>query len=264
MLEECIRSLTFQTLLPKLVLIVDDGSPDLRVSQEIIRLSEKFPEIDIQYLKLPLKPKPNLDTVGRTWKAAWNKLKSDSDWKYFGMLDADTRIMENYYESIISELEQNPKIGCASGAIKIKSESDEYIEKINVGAKIGRKDARGSGKVIRRTLLTQVENDFPEVDWDTWINTKAKVKGFKCPQIDNVFMYQERPTTRVAGKDHFRNGRLTYHFGYNPILLIMKMILAKKGAFSILRGYNDARRKKWKLKDKEVRQYFGWRFFLHF
>ncbi len=68
-------------------------------------------------------------------------------------------------------------------------------------------------------------------------------------------MYQERPTTHVPGKDHFRKGRLTYHFGYNPIILILKMILAKKGAISILRGYLQARKEKWKLNDKEVRKY---------
>ncbi|MHA2247511.1 MAG: glycosyltransferase family 2 protein [Candidatus Hodarchaeales archaeon] len=264
MLEDCIVSLTKQTRLPKHVLIVDDGSPNPGVFQEIDQLSQKYPILNITGLRLPLKNKPNLDTVGRTWKEAWFKFIRDKKYAYFGMLDADTRLHENYYEVIITEMENNSKIGCASGAIIIKSGLSEYIEKINVGAKVGRKDARGSGKIIRTSLLFKVENDFPEVDWDTWINTKVKIHKMKSPQIDNVYMYQERPTTRVAGKDHYRNGRLTYHFGYNPILLALKMILAKKGAISILRGYLNARKDNWKLKDKEVRKYFGWRFFFHF
>ena len=264
MLEDCIISLATQTMLPKQVLIVDDGSPNPGVVQEIDRLSVKYSDLNIKCLRLSLKPEPNLDTVGRTWKEAWFEIKKDKKIAYFGMLDADTRLLENYYEVVISEMERNNKIGCASGAFIIKSGTTEYIEKINVGAKVGRKDARGSGKVIRTSLLSTIENYFPEVDWDTWINTRAKIHNLKSPQIDNVFMYQERPTTRVAGKDHFRNGRLTYHFGYNPILLFLKMILAKKGALTILRGYLNARRENWKLKDGEVRKYFGWRFFLHF
>lgn len=264
MLEDCTRALANQTLQPKKIIIVDDGSPDPRVTQEIKRLSQVYTSLNIECLTLSLKSKSNLDTVGRTWKEAWLSIKNQGIYDYFGMLDADTRILENYYEVIISEMEKNPQFGCVSGAIKVKAGSLEYVEKINVGAKVGRKDARGSGKVIRTNLLAKVENDFPEVDWDTWINTKVKIHGLKSPQIDNVFMYQERPTTRVAGKDHFRNGRLTYHFGYNPILLILKMILAKKGAISILRGYFHARKENWKLKDKEVRKYFGWRFFFHF
>lgn len=264
MLEGCIQTLAHQTLKPKQVIIVDDGSPDHRVSEEIRRLSNEYPQLNIQLLRLSLKPKPNLDNVGRTWREAWHKIKGDNLCHYFGMLDADTRLESNYYEVIISEMEQHPKIACTSGAIKIGRGTEEYVEDINIGAKVGRKDARGSGKVIRTTFLSTVEDNFPEVDWDTWINTKAKVRGFKSPQIDNVFMYQERPTTRVAGKDHFRNGRLTYHFGYNPILLLMKVILAKRGGLSIIRGYLAARKKKWRLKDNEVRKYFGWRFFFHF
>jgi glycosyltransferase involved in cell wall biosynthesis len=264
MLEGCIQSLAKQTYKPSQILIVDDGSPDQRVSDEIIRLDKEFSQLNIKLLRLPLKPQPNLDTVGRTWKEAWYKIKDDLSYSYFGMLDVDTRLEDEYYKKIITEMEDNPKIACASGAIIIRSKSNEYIEKINIGAKVGRTDARGSGKVIRTSFITNVEEDFPEVDWDTWINTKAKVRGFKSPQINSVLLYQERPTTRVAGKNHFRNGRLTYYFGYNPILLILKMILAKKGAITILKGYLDARKKKWRLKDTEVRKYFGWRFFLHF
>lgn len=263
MLEGCIQSLSRQTLKPTQIIIVDDGSPDPNLGNEISRLVKEYSGLNIQELRLPLKKKANLDTVGRTWREAWYKMKKDN-FDYFGMLDADTRLFNDYYEIIINKMKQNPKISCASGAIKIKSHSGEYIEKINFGAKFGRKDARGSGKVIRTAILAEIEDYFPEIDWDTWINTKVKIMGLKSPQIEDVFMYQERPTTRVAGKDHFRNGRLTYHFGYNPVLLLLKMILAKSGALTIMKGYLEARKNKWRLKDSEVRKYFGWRFFLHF
>lgn len=264
MLEGCIQSLVNQTLKPAQVIIADDGSPDPRVEEEVNRLISKHPQLNIRLLRLPLKQEPNLDTVGRIWKESWYEIQKNQEYDYFGMLDVDTRLEKDYYQLIIQIMDQQPKIACASGAIRIRSDTLEYTEQINIGAKIGRKDARGSGKVIRTSFIAEVEEDFPEVDWDTWINTKAKVRGFKSPQIDNVVMYQERPTTRVAGKNHFRNGRLTYHFGYNPILLLLKMVLANKGALFILRGYLDARKKKWKLKDEEVRKYFGWGFFLHF
>ena len=264
LLENCIKSINRQKIKPRKVIIVDDGSPNPKVSEEILHLSKEYSDLNIQLLKLPLKPKPDLDTVGRTWREAWFKVKNDVLCDYFGMLDSDTQLESNYYELIVSEMERNPKIACASGVFKIQTDIDEYVEEINIGAKIGRKDARGSGKVIRTSFLSEVEGDFPEVDWDTWINTKAKVRGFKSPQIDNVYMYQERPTSRVVGKDLFRNGRLTYHFGYNPALLLLKMLLAKRGALSILRGYLDARKQKWRLTDQEVRKYFGWGFFLHY
>ena len=265
MLADCITSLNGQMLQPKKIIVADDGSPHPNVQNEVNQLRQEFPELNIQLLKLPLKLEPNLDTVGRTWKEAWILLKESEDFTYFAMLDVDTRLEANYYDIIIQEMEKNPLLGCVSGTIKIRDVRGDYIEEINVGAKFGRRNARGSGKVIRTSLLRDIsDNEFPAVDWDTWINTKVKVKGYKCPQIDNIFMYQERPTTRVAGKDLYRNGRLTYHFGYNPLLLLIKMIIAKKGALEMFRGYLKARKANWKLEDEEVRKYFGWRFFLHF
>ena len=162
-------------------------------------------------------------------------------------------------------MNENPIIGCASGVIIVKDQMKEHTEKINIGAKFGRKDARGSGKVIRTSVLNSTPRKyFPEVDWDTWINTRAKINNLKASELSEVYMIQERPTTRVAKKDLYRNGRLTYHFGYNPILLLLKVILAGTGGIRILKGYWAARKEKWKLNDKEVRKYFGWKFFLHF
>ncbi|MFW9777488.1 MAG: glycosyltransferase family 2 protein [Candidatus Heimdallarchaeota archaeon] len=265
MLEECVQSLEKQTFQPEQILIVDDGSPDSGVRKEIERLSLTYSQLTIRFLRMPLKSAPNLDTVGRTFNSAWFEIRKGKNFDYLGTIDADTSLTESYYEVIIGEMERNPELGCVSGAIKILKNGEEYVEQINIGSKFGRRDARGSGKVIRTSLLSTIKDrDFPDIDWDTWINTKAKVRGYKTPQLDHVYMYQKRPTTRVAGKDLYRNGRLTFHFGYNPILLLLKVILAKRGALTFLRGYLDGRRENWRLTDKEVRKYFGWRFFFHF
>ncbi len=264
LLEEMVQSLMDQTLRPAKVIIIDDGSPIPEVFKEIKRLANRYPALNIESLRLPLKEEPNLDTVGRGLKKAWISIKS-KDFNYMSILDADARLDPQYYEIIILKMKMNPKIACASGVLIVQTAIKEYREQINIGAKVGRKDARGTGKVIRTSLLKTIEPDiFPDVTWDTWINTKAKIRKFKTPQVEETFFYTKRPTTRVAKKDLYRNGRLTYHFGYNPILLLMKVILAGRGGIKILKGYRDARKVKWQLKDKDVRKYFGWRFFLHF
>ncbi|MFX0184852.1 MAG: glycosyltransferase [Candidatus Hodarchaeota archaeon] len=264
LLEELVQSLKEQTLKPTRVIIIDDGSPIPEVLEEIKRLANSYQALNIESLRLPLKEEPDLDTVGRGLKIAWLSIKDD-DFEFVSILDADARPAPDYYETIVEEMNQNSKIACASGALVVKTEKKEYIEEINIGAKFGRKDARGTGKVIRTSFLRNINpDDFPDVTWDTWINTKAKIRKYKTPQIDKTFFYTKRPTTRVVKKDLYRNGRITYHFGYNPILLLMKMILAGKGGLQIWRGYRQAKKVKWQLKDREVRKYFGWRFFLHF
>ncbi|PWI48911.1 hypothetical protein CEE45_04055 [Candidatus Heimdallarchaeota archaeon B3_Heim] len=265
MLEELVKSLLEQTLVPDEVIIIDDGSPDPNVRVEIERLINKYPSLNLKLLQLSIKTVPNLDTVGRTFNTAWFELAKAARYDYVATLDADTRLEPYYYEKIITTMGNTPSLGCVSGIIVVKDQLNEYVEQINVGAKFGRKDARGSGKVIRSSLLESTPSEyFPEVDWDTWINTRAKIRKMKARELSEVYMIQERPTTRVAKKDLFRNGRLTYHFGYNPILLLLKTILAGFNGIKILKGYWSARKEKWKLKDKEVRAYFGWKFFLHF
>jgi len=263
-LEELAKSLMEQTLKPIKTIFIDDGSPDQRVLEEIKRLSEKYGELNIEPLVMPKKDEPNLDTIGRGLKKAWLSIK-DTDIDYLSIIDTDTRPSKHYYYKMIDILEKNPDYACASGVLVVKTEDDEYEEEINIGAKVGRKDARGAGKVIKTSFLKTIDlDDFPEVAWDTWINTKAKIRKFKAPQVDDTHFYTSRPTTRVVKKDLHRNGRLTYLFGYNPILLLMKVVLARTGGLTLLKGYFQARKNKWRLKDKEVRDYFGWKFFLHF
>ncbi|MHA2174288.1 MAG: glycosyltransferase family 2 protein [Candidatus Hodarchaeales archaeon] len=265
MLEDLIKSLLDQTLVPDEVIIIDDGSPDPDVRIEIERLIKEYPNLNLKMLNLSVKTEPNLDTVGRTFNTAWFELAKAANYDFIATLDADTRLEPHYYEKIISKMNELPSIGCASGIIIVKDKLKEYTEQINIGAKFGRKDARGSGKVIRASLLNSIPNEyFPEIDWDTWINTRSKINKMKSPELTDTYMIQSRPTTRVVQKDLFRNGRLTYHFGYNPILLLLKTILAGFKGIDILKGYWSARKEKWKLKDKEVRNYFGWKFFLHF
>ncbi|MHA2243687.1 MAG: glycosyltransferase [Candidatus Hodarchaeales archaeon] len=263
-LEDLVQSLVEQTLKPTRVIIIDDGSPNPEVLEETKRLAENYPELNIEPLRLPLKEKPDLDTVGKGLKIAWLKIK-DYDFDYVSILDVDAELDPKYYEIITQKMDKNPKIACASGALIVKTATKEYYEQINIGAKVGRRDARGTGKVIRTSLLRTIDPDlFPDVTWDTWINTKAKIRKFKTPQIDETYFYTNRPTTRVVKKDLYRNGRLTYYFGYNPIILVVKVVLAGKGGINILKGYWYARKEKWQLKDKEVRKYFGWKFFFHF
>ncbi len=264
LLDNLIQSLKEQTHIPDRLIIIDDGSPETKVLNEIERLSQEYPSLNIHPLGLPLKEKPDLDTVGVGLKKAWISIK-DRGFEYVSILDADAGLAPDYYKVIITALGNNLDLGCASGALIVKTEEREYLEDINIGAKVGRKDARGTGKVIRASLLHDIELEiFPDITWDTWINTKAKLKGLKSPQINETYFYTSRPTTRVMKKDLFRNGRLSYHFGYNPILVLMKIILAGTGGLKILKGYRSARKASWKLKDSDVRSYFGWKFFLHF
>ena len=259
-LQKVVQSLQEQALKPIKTIIIDDGSPDVKVGEEIMRLATIFPQLNIQPLRMEYKSEPDLDTVGLGFKKAWFS-EEFSDFDFVCLLDADMRLKRDYLLEITKIMEENPKLACASGGLVVK---EEYVEKINIGAKVGRKDARGAGKIISARFLSGIElKNFPDIAWDTWINTKAKINGYKAKEIDGIYAYVDRPTTRVAKKDLYRSGRLTYHFGYNPALVLLKTVLAGRGAIQFLKGYWNARKAKWQLEDKSVRKYFGWRFLFH-
>lgn len=268
-LKNILLNLEDQTKKPNKIVIIDDGSPNLEVISTIKKLKKEFRErLNIQSLRMPLKEMHDLDTVGIGLLEAWKKEKH-LYYDFISTIDLDTTLEPEYYEKIIQVFDDNPLLVCASGVLKIKTPFDEAgwswkPEYMNIGSKVGRKDARGTGKVIRGSWLNEIPlNLFPEVDWDTWINTRAKVECRKAKQIDNVAMFSFKPTTRVVKKDLYRSGRLSYHFGYNPLLVLMKTVLAGRGSKQFLKGYRKARKNIWILRDTEVRKFFGWRFMFH-
>lgn len=257
-LAKCLDSLANQTLLPDSVIIVDDGTPNdsvLLKFEEIIN-SRGITRMKLEYIQAAHPKKPNLDTVGKALLYAWlvkvsvqfNKPLYD----YVSIIDVDSLPTWVYYERILKKMEADSDLMCASGVIIV----NDKREKTRI------KDARGSGKVIRTDFLANIPlNLFPEITWDTWINTKAKLAGKKTRQIPGIYLYSTRRTTKLTPQGAFWAGRLAYHFGYNPLLLFGKILKRRKGVW---RGYQQAKHNQWRLPDPEVRKWFGWRYFFHF
>lgn len=290
-LDKIFQNLEKLTLKPSKIVVVDDGSPDLDPQNNWINdLRYKYRDtLNLDYYRSRIyKAKPDLNTVGQSMFIAYSTeiYRGGRKYDYISWMDLDTLFTKYYFQNIIHTMENNPELVCASGGLCVPkydmkgATPDEMIEElekgyerlapewrvenINVGASFRRKDARGSGKVVRNSFLMDIKSsDFPAVGWDTWINTRAKIEGFKAKQLNDTFYVSTQPTTRVKNLNPHRNGELTYHFGYNPLLVLMKTVLSKRKALEFLRGYRKARQMKWKLPDKEVRKFFGWRFLLH-
>lgn len=257
-LAKCVESLANQTLLPDCVVVVDDGTPNDSVILKTIEIIESrgLSRMKLEYCQAASPKKPNLDTVGKAILYAWlTKVTVQFDkpcYDYVSIIDVDSIPPTGYYERIIKAMNGNPDLVCASGIIQVGTK----VEKTRI------KDARGSGKVIRTDFLANIPlNLFPEVTWDTWINTKAKLAGKKTRQIIRISLYSTRRTTKLTPKGAFWAGRLAYHFGYNPLLVFGKILLRGK---DVWRGYQYAKQNHWILPDPEVRKWFGWRYWVHF
>lgn len=260
LLASCLESLAKQTEKPSSVIIVDDGTPNDSILDEYVNImiDGYLSDIPIEYCRAAESKKPNLDTVGKAIFYAWEKYSMLSNYNYVSIIDVDSQPEPDYYKELIIAMEKDSDLICTSGDIVVGGKTEKFIS----AKVIKRNYAQGSGKVIRQDFLAKIPFYlFPEVAWDTWINTKAKLAGKKAVQIPGINLYCSRPTTRLAKMDKFRDGRLTYHFGYNPLLLLYKILFR---GIDVWKGYSDARKKKWRLPDEEVRKWFGWRYLIHF
>jgi len=254
-LESCLKSLENQSLLPSLVVVVDDGTPNSSVLNAVYSFETNG--FRIEYFCGIEDKEPDLDTVGISIGRAYIEfVRNKSCFDYLSIIDVDSLPTVDYYKNIISAMIEKPDLVCASGVIYF----DDILENRISAKVIKRTDARGSGKVISVPFLDSIFIfNFPEVAWDTWINVRAILAGKLSLEIDTIRLNTTRKTTRLENRDLFRDGRLTYHFGYNWLLLLYKIITRGRVVWY---GYLDARKNKWLLKDSEVRKHFGWRYFL--
>ena len=258
-ITKAVYALVDQLLQPYKIIIVDDGTPNTHIQIETDKLRKEFGS-NILYYQGEYKKKANLDTVGNSLLGAliWLWSKKDITFDYLSIIDADSHPEPTYYEKLIDAMEEDQDLICTSGDIVVEGKTEKFIS----AKVIKRNYAQGSGKIIRTNFLTKIPiNLFPEVTWDTWINTRAKLAGKKAIQIHGINLHCSRPTTRLAKMDKFRDGRLSYHFGYNPLLILYKIIF--RGT-DVWKGYRDAKKKKWRLPDESVRKWFGWRYLIHF
>ncbi len=246
-LPELFESVASQTLLPAIWLFIDDGSID-ETPQVLEHLMKQYPKLNVKVISMPKKKKGNLDKLGIAIKRALSTLTEHYD--YYVKLDVDTRMPPHYFEEITKKFEADPKLMVASGVLVVNGKPEPNR----------RKFARGSGIVIRGWFFELFIPDIPDVTIEAWINTKARFHGYKTYQFDDLVLIQTRPTTQLTAKGSFRNGRLSYYFNYNFLIVLGKAIayaLLRKNGSAILRGYWYTWRERWKIKDHEIKFYYS-------
>ncbi|MFW9794021.1 MAG: glycosyltransferase family A protein, partial [Candidatus Thorarchaeota archaeon] len=102
-----------QTKRPRVWIWIDDGSVD-GTADEILRVAEENPEIEVWLERMPAKSRGNLNTIGRAYTAIVPGLVDRLDSlgiRYFTIQDVDTEPCPNYFARIIWLLENEPTIG---------------------------------------------------------------------------------------------------------------------------------------------------------
>jgi len=273
-LPSLINSVLNQTFLPFIWVLVDNGSSDL--TPEILKNLENDHEfvhiIKNEYLN---DAKGHFNFSKSVMKGYEHGLlianSNDYNLEYIAKIDADIFLPRNYFEKLIKECNNNPKIGIASGKMynleyeKFNGlkEDERFVLADEIPAYYG--DEIPDERIYRQNFLNEV-GGFPISLYspDTILLAKARINGWIIKDFEELIFYHiiESTEVRKLWEKSEITGESKYYLNYHPLLLIGSALymLPKKPfypAIAMIYGYIKSHiTKKAKISDPRLREYY--------
>jgi glycosyltransferase involved in cell wall biosynthesis len=265
-LPKLIDSITNQSILPALWVIIDDGSTD---NTPIIIENAKTKYDWIQSLRLNKSRRDvgkHLSEVIRNgFEFAINYCRQKKiDFYYLGNVDGDLYLEEKYFEKIMACFRDDPNLGIASGGEWFLS-GDEMIN---------RKMERpyGGAPLIKKECYEKCNGIPISYAWDSVMNAKAIIKGWTTASFNDVKYFSPRVGCSAEGlwRGYIQRGNSDYFLGFNPFHALLKSVKLPflqywssnsvrpyHICFAYLYGYfSSLILQKEQIREKEIRSYY--------
>lgn len=234
-IEKLLISVINQTLLPRKWIIVNDRSND-RTEDIIKSYLDKYDFI--KYIKITGKPEHSFGAKVRAINTAMDTIKL-SKYDYIGILDADISFEKEYFQIIISEFEQNQKLGLVGGKI-VQYVDNKYREHFKSPDSVA-----GAVQLFRRECFENTDGFIPRENGgeDTLLEITARMKGWEVKTISDQIVLHYGNVTYAEFKQRFLRGYGFYTLGYHPLFHFMRCIYRIKekpvviGSIAEISGY---------------------------
>ena len=242
-LEELIRSVTGQTVLPVRWVIVSDGSTDR--TDEIVRsAASRFPWIVL--LRLERDRERHFAGKAHAVNAAYGSLQN-VPFDLVGNLDADMTLPSDFYEFLLSRFEMIPTLGVAG---------TPFVEDVGNPGSHGYafsnlEHVSGACQLFRRRCFDQIGGYRPikggGIDWVAV--TTARMLGWTTRTfVERTCIHHRTMGTadRSPIKARFRHGQEDYYVGNHPLWEMARSLFQMKnqplifGGLSLFCGYTYA------------------------
>lgn len=217
-LEGTLESVIHQRILPAEYILVNDGSTD-RTPEIIDKYTQKYPWIKRVDIKDRGYYLPGAGVVNAFY-AGLQKV-TVQDWDYLVKLDCDLSFESDYFERLLAEFDQNPKLGLASGCTYIQRAESLIQEKAQED------HPWGASKVYKRACYDQMGGIKAIPGWDLADVLSAQMHGWQTRCFFDLVLIHHRPTGgRRSGLTggFFLHGRNLYRFGYSFLYTFLKGI----------------------------------------
>ncbi|MBL6911119.1 MAG: glycosyltransferase family 2 protein [Pirellulales bacterium] len=215
-INHTIASVLSQTILPAEWIIVSDRSTDR--TDEIVKEAAR----ERPWIKLIRVEDNNGVAFERVVLNTEKGVASISvhDYSYLGLLDADVAFQEDYFEHLMGEFSQDPKLGLAGGvAIDIGRPKDQFPR--------NKHDVPGALQFFRRECFESLGGllAIPEGGWDCITCVTARMNGYKTKLVTDLVVDHLKPRNISQGgtlKRRWQMGVRDYVLGYHPLFELLK------------------------------------------
>lgn len=234
-----LESLVSQTLLPKKVIVVNDNSTD-RTAETVLAFAKDNP-----WITLVNKSSEAIHLPGSKVIQAFHKGYEvlDDNYDIIVKLDGDLILPNNYFETITSHFEADPKTGMAGGFAYIEKNGAWILENLT-----DKDHIRGAFKAYRKACFEQIGGLKPAMGWDTVDELLAKFHGWKVVTNSTLKVKHLKPTGVNYNKSaRYKQGEAFYSLGYGFLITAIaaaKLAMLKKKPLlfiDYIRGYIKAK-----------------------
>jgi glycosyltransferase involved in cell wall biosynthesis len=257
-LSQCIIK---QTYLPRAWIIVDDNCTDQ--TPEIIKNLKNSYNWIYSIKKKEINEYSHL-SFARSVKIGYEYAKElckqkNIHYDYVGKIDADIKLPENYFETIIKEFENDHSLAIISGSYY--DMGDRLTKPLFI-----LDDEMADERLYRKDFLDEI-NGFPiTYSPDTVLLIYAKLRNWKFKELQSVQCFGIRKLDQSGNwKRMINKGYGRYFLNYHPVLVFMNALYmtTKKpyyNGIALFYGYLfGVIKKDKKINDLEVRNYFRYK-----
>ncbi|MGD0695534.1 MAG: glycosyltransferase family A protein [Terriglobia bacterium] len=216
-IEDTLRSVLAQTILPAEWVIVDDGSTD-GTGRILERYARQHAWISVIH-----RPDRGFRNSGggvmEAFDEGYRALRS-RDWDLIVKLDGDLSFGPDYFERCLRRFAEDPGLGIGGGVIYYCENGTKRLETSHLF------HVRGATKMYRHACWDAIGGLIRTPGWDTVDELKANMLGWRTRCFPDVLLLQHRPTGAADGnwRDAVKNGQADYVSGYHPLFMLAKCL----------------------------------------
>jgi len=240
-----IASMAAQSILPRIWVIVDDGSSDKTpaIVEEATRTYD--------WIRLIRRPDRGARKQGGGVIEAFYdgyRTVATLDFEFLVKFDSDLSFNENYFEQCLAKFELDPNLGIGGGMIC----QDDHGQLVCEAPADPAFHVRGATKIYRKSCWEAIGGLIQAPGWDTVDELKANMLGWRTYTFTDIPIRHHRYTGSADGtwKNQVKFGLSNYIAGYHPLFMLAKcvkrlgqrpIILGSAGlAWGFLKGYVKA------------------------